>query len=286
MESVADIIKGKYAGLTRKQKEIADYMLSHPDDMCFSTLRNLRRETRVSEMTILNFCTTLGYANFNELKYAFRAYSAAKRQAPFEDGRYAMTYTPQKGMNDDESLFRQMCQEEMDAVNAFYMGVDTGEYFRAAEMIAAADRVVICGRGAERQLSHYIAVRLNACGISCIEADTGSDESVQAALYFVGEGSLVVPVSFPDYHAMTIKMAHYARDKGARLLGITDTTRAELSAMCDMCLYCPTETRLFPVSLSAPMLCAHFLTTAVSIVKTRESGDSRALELSKVLNGG
>lgn len=285
MESIVDIINGKYGGLTRKQKEIADYMLSHTDDMCFSTLKNLSREIKVSEMTILNLCTVLGYPNFNEVKYAFRTYAASRRQqASAGESLYGAPYTPKRELNDEENLFRQMCQEEMDALGTFYKGVDTGEYFRAAGMITSAKNVIICGRGVARQVTHYVATRLNMCGISCIEVDTESGDSVQSALYFVNKEALVIPVSFPDYYFMTVKLAQYAKDKGARLLGITDTTRAEVSAMCDMCLYCPTNTRLFLNSLSAPMVCAHFLTTAVSITKTREGGDasSRALELSKM----
>lgn len=289
MESIVDIINGKYGGLTRKQKEIADYMLSHTDDMCFSTLKNLSREVKVSEMTILNLCTVLGYPNFNEVKYAFRTYAAAKRQqAAAEENLYGMPYIPERELNDEEKLFRQMCQEEMDSLGAFYKGVDTDDYFRAAEMIVSAGRVIICGRGVACQVTHYIASRLNMCGISCIEVDTESGDSVQSALYFVDKDALVIPVSFPDYYFMTIKLAQFAKEKGARLVGMTDTTRAEVSAMCDMCFYCPTNTRLFLNSLSAPMLCAHFLTTAVSITKTRGSGSAAtpALEMSKIFNTG
>ena len=53
-------------------------MLQNPDKMCFTTLKELSRDVGVSEMTILNLCIVLGYSNYNEIKYEFRKYAAAK----------------------------------------------------------------------------------------------------------------------------------------------------------------------------------------------------------------
>ena len=40
--------------MTKKQKQIAEYMMSHVDKMSFITLKELSAETQVTEMTILN----------------------------------------------------------------------------------------------------------------------------------------------------------------------------------------------------------------------------------------
>ena len=72
--NVIERIQEKYGEMTKKQRVLADYMLENPDSMSFMTMKNLSSRTQVSEMTILNYCTALGYGNYNELKYEFRKY--------------------------------------------------------------------------------------------------------------------------------------------------------------------------------------------------------------------
>ena len=118
--------------------------------------------------------------------------------------------------------------------------------------------------------------------------DTESGDAVQSALYFIDADTLVIPISFPDYYFMTVKLAQFARSKGASLLGMTDSTRSEVAGICDMCIYCPTGTRLFLNSLTAPVIAVNFLTTAVNVEKSRRGGDmeSLSIEFSKMFDGG
>ena len=66
--NVVEAIRQKYPGMTKKQKALAEYMLAQPDSMSFMTLKALAAAAQVSEMTILHYCTALGFANYNELK--------------------------------------------------------------------------------------------------------------------------------------------------------------------------------------------------------------------------
>ena len=52
-------IEDTYPKMTRKQKQIADYMVSHAENMAFITLRDLSHEVEITEITILNFANTL-----------------------------------------------------------------------------------------------------------------------------------------------------------------------------------------------------------------------------------
>jgi len=87
--NVVEAIRQKYPGMTKKQKALAEYMLAQPDSMSFMTLKALAAAAQVSEMTILHYCTALGFANYNELKYAFRQYQSERAKiAVHGDGQY------------------------------------------------------------------------------------------------------------------------------------------------------------------------------------------------------
>ena len=51
--------------LTRTQTKVAEYILVHPEEVCFLPLRMLAEKVGVTETTILNFCkkTKIGRAH-------------------------------------------------------------------------------------------------------------------------------------------------------------------------------------------------------------------------------
>ena len=284
MSDVIRTIRGKYPSLTKKQKDIAGYMLEHPDDMCFITLKQLSADNQVSEMTVLNLCSALGYTNFNHLKSEFRKYSAQRRM----DMENPAGYEGGEGGEGIVSMFTQLCRQQAGVICDYCRMLRAEDYRKAAIMVCKAEKVIVCGRGVGYMLAEYISTRLSMCGMASMSVNTELGERVGSALNFVGGGCLVIPVSFPDYYSVTVKMAQCARNKGAALLGITDSTRAEISCICDMCLYCPTENRFFPNSLSVPVLAVDFLMTAVSLEKSRGDGTgaSEKPDFLKISDGG
>lgn len=280
MGDIIEVIRAKYPTLTKKQREISDYMLANPDTMCFATLKELSHEVGVSEMTILNLCSVLGYGNYNEVKYEFRKYAAAKQREIItrSSDSYVQSFIPKDELGEGNKLFIEMCAEEIDNINGFYKKLNAEDYKKAAEMVCSAKRVVICGRGVSIQLANYMLTRLIMNGVSCIVADTENNDSVQSVLHFIDEDTLLIPISFPDYYFMTIRLAQFARRKGAKLLALTDSSRSDIAAISDMSLYCPTGTRLFLNTITAPVLAINCLTMAVSLEMNRCGRQNRLSE--------
>ena len=70
-------------------KSLADFMLQNTDTLTFISLRELSRQTGVTEVTILNMCKTLGYNSFNEVKYEFRKLLGnGEKQQLYEGNEY------------------------------------------------------------------------------------------------------------------------------------------------------------------------------------------------------
>ena len=280
MGDIIEVIRAKYPMLTKKQREISDYMLQNPDKMCFTTLKELSHDVGVSEMTILNLCTVLGYSNYNEIKYEFRKYAAAKQREIItrSSDSYVQSFIPQGELGEGNKLFLDMCAEEIDNINSFYKNLDIDAYNRAAEMVCAAKRVVICGRGVSIQLANYMLTRLMMNGVATMVVDTENNDSLHNSLSFIDEDTLLIPISFPDYYFMTIRLAQFARKRGAKLLAITDSSRSDIAEISDMSLYCPTGTRLFLNTITAPLLAINCLTMAVSLEMNRCGRESNLSE--------
>ena len=261
-------IRDKYAGMTKKQKDIADRMLADPESLSFITLKELSADVHVSEMTILNACSYLGYANFNELKYEFRKYLLDSRKLIVQqENGYASPYIPKRDLGNPEDFLMQICQEEMAMLHSFYSQLDPAAYFEAADLMLNRRFVILCGRGVSLQAAEFMSIRLSLLGIPSMIVNTELNDSIQAVLPLICEGTLLVAFSFPDYYFMTTTLVEYAKQKGADVLGITDNPRSDIAPLCSANLYAPTGTRLFLNTISSVLMLVNTLTSAVSIAQ-------------------
>ena len=80
---IIESIKKRSTELTRKQYMVAKYMIDHPDEMAYITLKELSRDIGVTEITILNTCASLGYESFTQIKYEFRKDIIQKQRRMF-----------------------------------------------------------------------------------------------------------------------------------------------------------------------------------------------------------
>ena len=102
---------------------------------------------------------------------------------------------------------------------------------------------------------------------------------VYEQLLRIGEGDLIIGISFLRYSKRTISAMKFARDRGARCLGLTDGKVSPLNEISDVCLYTKSEMVSFLDSLVAPLSMINALIMTVSARdRTRTFETFRELE--------
>src|SRR5699024_10941914 len=100
-----------------------------------------------------------------------------------------------------------------------------------------------------------------------VSANTASE--VFENLLRVGEGDVVIGISFPRYSSRTIQAMNFARDRGATTIAITDSEASPLAAISRYTLKARSDMDSFVDSLVAPLSMVNALLVAVS----RKKGD-------------
>ena len=275
-----DIIKKieeAYLEMTRKQRVIADFMLQNTDTLTFISLRELSKQTGVTEVTILNMCKQLGYNSFNEVKYEFRKMlGSGEKQQFYEGNEYYQIDIPDYEMSDEEKFLQEIRQEELQIVVDTFKQLDMKHLVDVAEYIVEAQKVVIAGRGISYLLADYLSVGLSGSEIGSIKVNTELNENVFAALPLIDRHTVVVAFSFPDYYFATDKFAAYAKNLGAKTIVITDSEEAPISAHANELILVKSNTRLALNTLSSPTAVVNLLISAVRIVdKNRKNKKTR-----------
>lgn len=264
--NIIERLKEKYPNMTKKQKQIAEYMINHVDKMSFITLKDLSAETKVTEMTILNACAAFGYANFNEVKYEFRNYiSMLNKIELHQENAYPSTFIPKYELEDQKKVLTEILEEETGMFQRFVENTNIEKLFHISHEIISSEKIIICGRGVSKLMAEFFTLRLASIGIGAIIVDTELNDSLHAALAMIDDKTLLISISLPDYYFMTDKVAAYAKKCKAKILVIADNEQAPIVKFSDWVLYTPSTTRLFLNTPSVVTALINILTSAVKI---------------------
>lgn len=272
--TVIEQIQDKYPFLTRKQREVVDYMLEDAERMSYVTLKEMGQDTGITEMTILKTCSLLGFSSFSSMKYEFRKYVAQQLELfRHRSNEYSTPPAPAYELSNTHRLFQEICGEEAKLFRLLFQELDIDRLFAAADMIMAAERIVLCGRGVSANICGYFSTCLSVLGRGVININSELDDSIHAALPQLTENTLLIAVSYPDYYRMTTKVTEYAHHKGIRILGLTDTEKSPIVPFCELVLTAPTQTRMFLNTIGPPMTLVNLVTTALHIRLSEQEGD-------------
>ena len=265
--SVIEQIQEKYPFLTRKQREVANYMLEDYERMSYITLKEMSRDTNITEMTILKTCSALGFDSFSSIKYAFRKY-AAKQLELFRHSlaEYNNAPSPTKTeLTDSDRLLQDICGEEARLNQYFFSQLDIKRIFAAADMVLAADQIFFCGRSVSSYICQYFSTMLAVLGRGSVVINSELDDSIYAALPLMTENSLLIMACYPDYYRMSVKVAAYAHNHGVKVLSLTDSEKSPVFEYSDLALFAPTQTRMFLNTIGAPAILVNLIASAINI---------------------
>ena len=86
----------------------------------------------------------------------------------------------------------------------------------------------------------------------------------------VGEGDVVIGISFPRYSSRAVQAMSFARDRGATTIAITDSEVSPLASIAQYTLKARSDMASFVDSLVAPLSLVNALLVAVSRKKNED----------------
>jgi DNA-binding MurR/RpiR family transcriptional regulator len=94
-------------------------------------------------------------------------------------------------------------------------------------------------------------------------AGEGGTEEAARRLTRCARGDVLLAVSLPRYSKDTVRLATFARERGAHVIAITDTAMAPLAATADTLLLAPSRHAVMPSSALGALAVIESLASAV-----------------------
>ena len=263
MNDLITKIQSELPGFSKGQKQIARFILEHYDKAAFMTASRLGVTVGVSESTVVRFATELGYDGYPHLQRALQ-----------EMIRNKLTSVQRMEVAGDRMGGRDVLQTvlhaDTDMIRVTLDEIDRDAFQGAVDALMGAKRIYILGVRSSSALASFLGFYFNLLFENVTLVHTNSVSEIFEQVLRVGPGDVLFGISFPRYSKRTLSAMKYARDRGARVIALTDSQLSPLARVADHVLLARSDMASFVDSLVAPLSVINALFVAVGMSRRDE----------------
>ncbi|UAC49551.1 MurR/RpiR family transcriptional regulator [Bacillus aquiflavi] len=262
MVEVYKLIANKLPEMSKSQRKIAKYVLSNTESVLFFTVGKLAKMAGVSEATVVRFATFLGFSGYSKWQKAMQ--ESVKRQ---------LTTVERLQLSDDvyekeDKAIYEMFHEEIERIQTMADQFNAAAFDEAVQSIIKAERIFIIANRSAVSLGAFLEFYFDLMfqNTELIRNPHGISEK----LFRLNKNDVVIGLSFARYTQNTIEAVSFAKDRGTKVIAITDHLLSPLIPFADVALTAPSEMPSFIDSFVAPLSLINALITAVGRKKRTE----------------
>lgn len=251
------LIQDNFSELSKGQKLIAEFITTQYDKAAFMTAAKLGERVGVSESTVVRFAIALGFEGYPELQRALQELIKTKLTTV---QRIEMT----SNFTGEDDVLRKILRSDMDNIRATLEEIDITAYDDIVNLIVESNKIFIIGFRTSKILADFLGYYLNLVLNNVLVISQGISD-IYEQLFNIGEGDLVIAISFPRYSRRTVEALGFVKSRGAKTIAITDGPLSPLLNNADLSLYAKSNMASFVDSLVAPLSLINALVIAVSL---------------------
>lgn len=253
-ESLYQRIHGSYADLPASERQVADLLLEHPEDLGLWTASELAERAAVSNATVTRVFRRLGYGSYDEARQMARQARAAG--SPLYLGNRAR-------LGDDAQPAARALADEVAALEATLSRVDPQMLADLSQALADARRIRTLGYRNSRFVADYAAASLAQLrpGVAplLLPGQTRGESLIE-----IGPGDVVLAVGLRRRRRGFKDTVRALAARGARVVLIADGSIRETPALASWTVDCAVETSQFADSYAGAMALVRLIALEVA----------------------
>lgn len=237
-ESLADlneIIKLKHSQLSKRLRQVAEFVLESPSEVAFGTVAVLSKDAGVHPSTWVRFANAFGFNGFSEMQKLFQ--QSLMSEMPNYQERIRMARHAsgeQEGEQSSHQLLARFSHANALALEHLSEVTSAVDLDRAIAILADAQAAHIVGVRRAFVVASYFAYALRHIDRKAYLIDgVGGMYKEQAGSLDVND--VLIAVSFHPYAEETQLVAKAAAAKGVPLIVITDNQISPLASIASVC---------------------------------------------------
>jgi DNA-binding MurR/RpiR family transcriptional regulator len=260
-------LKAGFDDLPPQLKEAARWVIDHPADVALLSLREQARRAGIAPATLTRLAQRLGLGGYNGVRKLF---ADAVRERPESYRGRAEELLLRRDSEGDQALVQDIFASLGQHLQNLSMPDAIERFTAAADMIASASRVFCLGQRSSFSVAYIFHYVRSLFGSNSVLVD-GSGGSGVDTLRAIGKGDVLLAVSVNRYVRHTIDAAKFAKDRGARVVALTDSELSPLVSFADEAILVRTETPSFFHTMAPAFAAVECLAALVAARRGRET---------------
>ena len=225
LTGVLSRLRGIYPSQSRSGQKVADYILSHAQDIIHASVSEVATAVGVSEATVVRLCQRTGYSGFQNLKVSLARDLIEPIKLIHEDVE----------LDDDvATIVEKVFRSDLYALRETLKVLDKDALERVATWVVAAERVEFYGVGFSALVALDASYRLQSLGIQAVARTDSHMQAVSAAL--TGPDVVVISISHSGSSRESVDVLRLAREAGARTACITNFVQSPITVHAEVVL--------------------------------------------------
>lgn len=234
-QTLSAYIQARFDEFSRSQKDVAQYIVDHLDEVAFQTAEELARRANTSSSTVVRFSQALGFEGYPELQSSardeYRRRVADGTAAGAGGGRVSAPL-----FSLDQNEFETALAADHVNVEETARKISRSEVESAIDAIVDAERLLVIGTDQMAFFASYLRHLLMLLDLRAETVASPSQEAL-AKLGRVDERTLVIGLSAGRPHPLVVRAMKLARHRHATTVAVTDATLSEVAKLAQIRLY-------------------------------------------------
>ena len=229
-EELRAVLSSGTVHFPKRLRQVAIFLWQHPGEVALGTIGQVAEQAGVQPSTLVRFAQIFGYGGFSDFQGLFKEHV----KGSWPEGRVRGAdrgLSPEAG-GPGLHFLNGMVAASQASLARIGEGFDAAGFSRMTALLAAADLIYLIGSKRAFPVTAYLSLTLSQQGVRNVLVDNvGSTALDQVAC--VGKGDAVLAVSFSPYNSITPDLVAVARERGATIAAVTDSTFSPLVQLAD-----------------------------------------------------
>lgn len=243
-------------GYSKSQRTIAKYIHDNYEKAAFMTAAKIGEAVGVSESTVVRFAAELGYDGYPGMRRAMQEMIRGMLTS-------VQRIEASKELINGRSIYKTVMGNDLDRLQNTLEELDEVSFNKVIDSIMSAKKLYISGMRTSTYLADILGFYLSYLRSDVIVLQDNGAAEVYEQLFRIDENDLFIGITFPRYSTRARKAMDFAKSRGARTIGITDSETSPVFGTADICLFANSEMVSFVDSLVAPLSLVNAIIVAV-----------------------
>lgn len=273
-KEIREKIQSKFDLLPNNQRKVADFVIDNFDNIPFIDVHEVAKQAGVSVASVIRFAQSVGFTGFSELRDAVS--DSLKKHLKKNE---LFSLVDKSKLEND--ILTSVANMDVKNINDTLSNIDREIFNKVIETIVKSDRVFTAGLGISYLVAEILSYQLTQVGIDASVLKHTHTLFLEQVLY-MNKKDFLICFSFPPYSRETIDVAKYAKEKGIKVISVTNKPTAPITSYSEEVLTVKSENMLFTNSFAAISVLINAIATACA-VKNKKRAKSVLKESEKIM---